>query len=109
MVASQLDKAAPHEAVERIHDPRTSEVHRPEPRCRVALLDDVPWMRRPTIVECALRVGNDRGNGRPRPFGVPGFVRERLVGIRLKQHRPTVLTPVGDIPSSGPRQAPTPE
>src|SRR2546426_5642811 len=44
-------------------------------------------MHRPTIVECTFRVGSDGGNRRPRPFGAPRFVRERLVRLRRKQHQ----------------------
>ena len=54
-------------------------------------LNDILWMRRPTIVERALCVGNDRGDGRPCPLGVPRFVGQHLVRFRRKQHRPLEL------------------
>jgi hypothetical protein len=87
VVPSQLDEATPGEAVERIDDARAAEIHRSEARRRVGGLEHVQRMRRPAVVEPALRVGDDRGERRPRPPGARRLVSERLVRFGRVEHR----------------------
>ena len=54
-------------------------------------------MRRPAVVEGALGVGDDRGDRRPRPFGAPRLVHERLVRLRREQHRASLRPASGRI------------
>src|SRR5262249_18326679 len=55
----------------------------------------VLWMHRPTVVECTLGVGNDRGDRGPHPFSAPRFIGERLMRSRLKEHWASLFTPMG--------------
>ena len=81
VVPPQPDEAPLLETVEGVHDSRTSEVVRPEPRrCVVARLD-VLWMHPPTVVKCVLRIGNDRGDRLPHPFSAPRLLHEHLVRL----------------------------
>jgi hypothetical protein len=86
----QLDEGAPLEAVERVHDPRTTEVDRPQP-CTGQVVILVLRVHRPPVVEGILSVGNDRGDRGAGPLGPPWFVRERLVRFRREQHRASLL------------------
>jgi len=86
VVASELDEASACEPVERSHDTRGAEIHGPKPCGQVAVVLGVLRMRRPPVVEGALRVDDDRGDRASCPVGAPQVTRERLVRLGLEQH-----------------------